>query len=130
MTEVVIVKNEIGAMYQDVVYDYWVTCKLTNNSELLLFDSKPIDVSHYLNQNVEIGIKALFIEKKYTEKLRSFYGQLENINGKYYFKNECLEIEISKEDIVNENLLLNTFDTFYFGRLDIESIKELNPNCP
>ena len=130
MTKVIIIKNELGAIFQDTVYDYWVTCKLENNTELRLFDYQPIDVSDYLNKSVIIKIKALFIEKAFNEKLRSFYGKLEELNGDFFFKNDFVSIQINKEDIEAENLPLNTFETFYFGRLDILSIKELNNESP
>lgn len=126
MTKVIIIKNEVGAIYQDIVYDYWVTCKLGDNTELKLFDYQPIDVSNYINKSVEIKIKALFIEKMSNENLRSFYGRLEKEAGEYYFINEYLSIQITKEDIGSENLPLNTLGTFYFGRLDLVSVKELN----
>ena len=48
MTELTIKKIEIGAEYDNVIYDYWVTSLLEDGSEIVLFyDGVPQNSSEY-----------------------------------------------------------------------------------
>lgn len=38
MTEALIIKIEEGARYNDIIYDYWITCKRKNGDNITLFD--------------------------------------------------------------------------------------------
>lgn len=123
ITKVLIVKVEEGAKYQNCVYDYWVTCHLQNNSRIILFDHKPYDLTNLLNKSVEINIKALFVEKDSKDNLTNFQGKIIEHLDRFYFTNDFINIEVLKEDILNEKIELNMLNYFSFGRLDIASIE-------
>lgn len=123
ITKVRIEKVEKGAVYKDTVYDYWITCDLQNNSKIILFDNNPLDLTSYLNEFLEISIKALFVEKGIKENLRHFEGKIIEKSNGFYFTNDFINIRVTKEDIESEKIELNIVDIFSFGRLDIVSIK-------
>ncbi len=122
ITKVLIKKVEKGAVYNDLVYDYWVTCCLQDNSEIILFDSKPLDLSNLLNQYVEITIRALFFEQRANKDLRSFQGKIVKKENVYFFTSEYINIEVRKEDVLDNKTELEVEDIFYFGRLDIINV--------
>ena len=127
MTTIVTIKKiEKGAVYQDTVYDYWVNCDLQNHSKIILFDQKPIDLINYLDQRIGVNIKALFVEKGTKDNLHHFQGKIVDESNQYYFTNDFINIRVLKDDIENEKIELNKNGLFSFGRLDIESIEELN----
>jgi hypothetical protein len=125
-TKVIIEKVEIGAVYENTAYDFWVTCDLQNHSKIILFDYEPFDLTDYLNKSIEINIKALFVEKGVKENLRHFQGKIIEQSNRFYFTNDFINIQVSKEDIQSEKIEVNTLDVFSFGRLDIESINKFD----
>lgn len=115
-TKVLIEKVEEGAKYQDHVYDYWVTCRLSNNCKIVLFDYVPFDFTNVLSKSVEINIKTLFIENDIKENLRHFQGKIIEHSNRFYFTNDFINIEVSKEDIVNEKIELDVLNYFFFWK--------------
>ncbi|THV61521.1 hypothetical protein EZV76_04110 [Flagellimonas alvinocaridis] len=122
ITKVLIKKVEKGAVYNDLVYDYWVTCCLLDNSEIVLFDPKPHDLTDLLNQWVEINIKALFFEQSANADLRSFQGKIVRRDNGYFFVSNYINIEVKREDVINNKTELEFENRFYFGRLDIVNV--------
>lgn len=127
MNDIFILKIEEGASYEGFIYDYWIRCKLKDNIEINLFDYKRLNLNRFVNKWISAEIQPLFIQMRKNVNLLSFDGQVILINDKYYFTNENINIEVSKEDVESEKIKLNTLSKFYFGRLDIVNIKE--PNC-
>ncbi|THV61520.1 hypothetical protein EZV76_04105 [Flagellimonas alvinocaridis] len=119
MSEIFILKVEDGASYNGDVYDYWITCKLKNNQEIILFDYKRIGLNEFVNKWVDAQIQALFVQLSKNKDLLSLEGKITFKNDKYYFLNEAISIEVSNEDVESQELKLNTQSVFYFGRLDI-----------
>lgn len=127
MNDIFILKIEEGASYEGFIYDYWIRCKLKGNVEINLFDYKRLNLNRFINKWISAEIQPLFIQMRKNENLLSFDGQVILINDKFYFTNENINVEVSKEDVESEKIKLNTLSKFYFGRLDIVKIKE--PNC-
>ncbi|WP_369049326.1 hypothetical protein [Tenacibaculum sp. UWU-22] len=124
-TKALIDKVEAGAIYQEKIYDYWVTCYLKNDFKIILFDYELLDITKYINKNVEININSLFVEKGIKKDLRHFQGMIIEQSNEFYFTNDFINIQVSKEDIDNENIELNRVSDFSFGRLDLVGLKEL-----
>jgi hypothetical protein len=130
MTKIFIIEVEEGASYEGCIYDYWINCKLTNSIEVKLFDFKRLNLHHFINEWIYADIHALFVEKGIKDNLRIFKGKIIEKDDNFYFTNDFINIEVSKEDIDNERIELNVLDNFSFGRLDIVSIQDYDNESP
>ena len=114
---------EKGAEYEGVIYDYWLEIELNNKTRIKIFDYKYLeDIESLLNKYVYIELSTIFIDTEPQKELFNLLGEIHYINNIYIFRNDFIEIKLSKEDIITLNLRLNTEIALYFGRIDIEKI--------
>jgi hypothetical protein len=130
MTEIFILKVENGASYEGCIYDYWINCMLKNKIEIQLFDYKRLDLKRFINEWICAEIQPLFVQVEKNVDLLSLKGEVIFKDEKYYFTNDNINIEVSKEEIESEKIKLNTLSQFYFGRLDIISFQESTNKSP
>lgn len=123
MVKAKIISIEKGAEYEGVIYDYWLEIELNNKTRIKIFDYKYLeDIESLLNKYVYIELSTIFIDTEPQKELFNLLGEIHYINNIYIFKNDFIEIKLSKEDIITLNLRLNTEIALYFGRIDIEKI--------
>lgn len=123
MVKAKIISIERGAEYEGVIYDYWLEIELNNKTRIKIFDYKYLeDIESLLNKYVHIELSTIFIDTEPQKELFNLLGEIHYINNIYIFKNDFIEIKLSKEDIITLNLRLNTEIVLYFGRIDIEKI--------
>ena len=123
MVKAKIISIEKGAEYEGVIYDYWLEIELNNKTRIKIFDYKYLeDIESLLNKYVYIELSTIFIDTESQKELFNLLGEIHYINNIYIFKNDFIEIKLSKEDIITLNLRLNTEIALYFGRIDIEKI--------
>ena len=123
MVKAKIISIEKGAEYEGVIYDYWLEIELNNKTRIKIFDYKYLeDIESLLNKYVHIELSTIFIDTEPQKELFNLLGEIHYINNIYIFKNDFIEIKLSKEDIITLNLRLNTEIVLYFGRIDIEKI--------
>ncbi len=123
MVKAKIISIERGAEYEGVIYDYWLEIELNNKTRIKIFDYKYLeDIESLLNKYVYIELSTIFIDTEPQKELFNLLGEIHYINNIYIFKNDFIEIKLSKEDIITLNLRLNTEIELYFGRIDIEKI--------
>ena len=121
MVKAKIISIERGAEYEGVIYDYWLEIELNNKTRIKIFDYKYLeDIESLLNKYVHIELSTIFIDPQ--KELFNLLGEIHYINNIYIFRNDFIEIKLSKEDIITLNLRLNTEIVLYFGRIDIEKI--------
>ena len=80
------------------------------------------DIESLLNKYVHIELSTIFIDTEPQKELFNLLGEIHYIKDIYIFRNDFIEIKLSKEDIITLNLRLNTEIVLYFGRIDIEKI--------
>ena len=80
------------------------------------------DIESLVNKYVYIELSTIFIDTEPQKELFNLLGEIHYINNIYIFRNDFIEIKLSKEDIITLNLRLNTEIVLYFGRIDIEKI--------
>ena len=118
-----IISIEKGTEYEGVIYDYWLEIELNNKTRIKIFDYKYLeDIESLLNKYVYIELSTIFIDTEPQKELFNLLGEIHYINNIYIFRNDFIEIKLSKEDIITLNLRLNTEIALYFGRIDIEKI--------
>ena len=123
MVKAKIISIEKGAEYEGVIYDYWLEIELNNKTRIKIFDYKYLeDIESLLNKYVYIELSTIFIDTEPQKELFNLLGEIHYINDIYIFRNDFIEIKLSKEDIITLNLRLNTEIVLYFGRIDIEKI--------
>ena len=123
MVKAKIISIEKGAEYEGVIYDYWLEIELNNKTRIKIFDYKYLeDIESLLNKYVHIELSTIFIDTEPQKELFNLLGEIHYINDIYIFRNDFIEIKLSKEDIITLNLRLNTEIALYFGRIDIEKI--------
>ena len=123
MVKAKIISIERGAEYEGVIYDYWLEIELNNKTRIKIFDYKYLeDIESLLNKYVHIELSTIFIDTEPQKELFNLLGEIHYINDIYIFRNDFIEIKLSKEDIITLNLRLNTEIALYFGRIDIEKI--------
>ncbi|SQA94929.1 hypothetical protein [Capnocytophaga ochracea] len=123
MVKAKIISIEKGAEYEGVIYDYWLEIELNNKTRIKIFDYKYLeDIESLLNKYVYIELSTIFIDTEPQKELFNLLGEIHYINNIYIFRNDFIEIKLSKEDIITLNLRLNTEIALYFGRIDIEKI--------
>ena len=123
MIKAKIISIEKGAEYEGVIYDYWLEIELNNKTRIKIFDYKYLeDIESLLNKYVYIELSTIFIDTEPQKELFNLLGEIHYINNIYIFRNDFIEIKLSKEDIITLNLRLNTEIALYFGRIDIEKI--------
>ena len=123
MVKAKIISIEKGAEYEGVIYDYWLEIELNNKTRIKIFDYKYLeDIESLLNKYVHIELSTIFIDTEPQKELFNLLGEIHYINDIYIFRNDFIEIKLSKEDIITLNLRLNTEIVLYFGRIDIEKI--------
>ena len=123
MVKAKIISIEKGAEYEGVIYDYWLEIELNNKTRIKIFDYKYLeDIESLLNKYVYIELSTIFIDTEPQKELFNLLGEIHYINNIYIFRNDFIEIKLSKEDIITLNLRLNTEIVLYFGRIDIEKI--------
>ena len=123
MVKAKIISIEKGAEYEGVIYDYWLEIELNNKTRIKIFDYKYLeDIESLLNKYVHIELSTIFIDTEPQKELFNLLGEIHYINNIYIFRNDFIEIKLSKEDIITLNLRLNTEIALYFGRIDIEKI--------
>ena len=123
MVKAKIISIEKGAEYEGVIYDYWLEIELNNKTRIKIFDYKYLeDIESLLNKYVYIELSTIFIDTEPQKELFNLLGEIHYINDIYIFRNDFIEIKLSKEDIITLNLRLNTEIALYFGRIDIEKI--------
>lgn len=123
MVKAKIISIERGAEYEGVIYDYWLEIELNNKTRIKIFDYKYLeDIESLLNKYVHIELSTIFIDTEPQKELFNLLGEIHYINNIYIFRNDFIEIKLSKEDIITLNLRLNTEIVLYFGRIDIEKI--------
>ena len=123
MVKAKIISIERGAEYEGVIYDYWLEIELNNKTRIKIFDYKYLeDIESLLNKYVYIELSTIFIDTEPQKELFNLLGEIHYINNIYIFRNDFIEIKLSKEDIITLNLRLNTEIVLYFGRIDIEKI--------
>lgn len=123
MVKAKIISIEKGAEYEGVIYDYWLEIELNNKTRIKIFDYKYLeDIESLLNKYVYIELSTIFIDTEPQKELFNLLGEIHYINDIYIFRNDFIEIKLSKEDIIALNLRLNTEIALYFGRIDIEKI--------
>ena len=123
MVKAKIISIERGAEYEGVIYDYWLEIELNNKTRIKIFDYKYLeDIESLLNKYVHIELSTIFIDTEPQKELFNLLGEIHYINNIYIFRNDFIEIKLSKEDIITLNLRLNTEIALYFGRIDIEKI--------
>ena len=123
MVKAKIISIEKGAEYEGVIYDYWLEIELNNKTRIKIFDYKYLeDIESLLNKYVHIELSTIFIDTEPQKELFNLLGEIHYINNIYIFRNDFIEIKLSKEDIITLNLRLNTEIVLYFGRIDIEKI--------
>ena len=123
MVKAKIISIERGAEYEGVIYDYWLEIELNNKTRIKIFDYKYLeDIESLLNKYVYIELSTIFIDTEPQKELFNLLGEIHYINDIYIFRNDFIEIKLSKEDIITLNLRLNTEIVLYFGRIDIEKI--------
>ena len=123
MVKAKITSIERGAEYEGVIYDYWLEIELNNKTRIKIFDYKYLeDIESLLNKYVYIELSTIFIDTEPQKELFNLLGEIHYINNIYIFRNDFIEIKLSKEDIITLNLRLNTEIALYFGRIDIEKI--------
>ncbi len=123
MVKAKIISIERGAEYEGVIYDYWLEIELNNKTRIKIFDYKYLeDIESLLNKYVHIELSTIFIDTEPQKELFNLLGEIHYINDIYIFRNDFIEIKLSKEDIITLNLRLNTEIVLYFGRIDIEKI--------
>ena len=123
MVKAKIISIERGAEYEGVIYDYWLEIELNNKTRIKIFDYKYLeDIESLLNKYVYIELSTIFIDTEPQKELFNLLGEIHYINNIYIFRNDFIEIKLSKEDIITLNLRLNTEIALYFGRIDIEKI--------
>ena len=123
MVKAKIISIEKGTEYEGVIYDYWLEIELNNKTRIKIFDYKYLeDIESLLNKYVYIELSTIFIDTEPQKELFNLLGEIHYINNIYIFRNDFIEIKLSKEDIITLNLRLNTEIVLYFGRIDIEKI--------
>ena len=123
MVKAKIISIEKGTEYEGVIYDYWLEIELNNKTRIKIFDYKYLeDIESLLNKSVYIELSTIFIDTEPQKELFNLLGEIHYINNIYIFRNDFIEIKLSKEDIITLNLRLNTEIALYFGRIDIEKI--------
>ena len=123
MVKAKIISIEKGTEYEGVIYDYWLEIELNNKTRIKIFDYKYLeDIESLLNKYVYIELSTIFIDTEPQKELFNLLGEIHYINDIYIFRNDFIEIKLSKEDIITLNLRLNTEIVLYFGRIDIEKI--------
>ena len=123
MVKAKLISIERGAEYEGVIYDYWLEIELNNKTRIKIFDYKYLeDIESLLNKYVHIELSTIFIDTEPQKELFNLLGEIHYINDIYIFRNDFIEIKLSKEDIITLNLRLNTEIVLYFGRIDIEKI--------
>ncbi|QLF50686.1 hypothetical protein HW278_08225 [Capnocytophaga sp. oral taxon 902] len=123
MVKAKIISIEKGTEYEGVIYDYWLEIELNNKTRIKIFDYKYLeDIESLLNKYVYIELSTIFIDTEPQKELFNLLGEIHYINNIYIFRNDFIEIKLSKEDIITLNLRLNTEIALYFGRIDIEKI--------
>ena len=123
MVKAKIISIEEGTEYEGVIYDYWLEIELNNKTRIKIFDYKYLeDIESLLNKYVYIELSTIFIDTEPQKELFNLLGEIHYINNIYIFRNDFIEIKLSKEDIITLNLRLNTEIALYFGRIDIEKI--------
>lgn len=53
---------EIGAEYQDTIYDYWIDAILTSGEVIKIFDFKPFDLRNKIEQTIDLLISVELME--------------------------------------------------------------------
>ena len=123
MVKAKIISIEKGTEYEGVIQDYWLEIELNNKTRIKIFDYKYLeDIESLLNKYVYIELSTIFIDTEPQKELFNLLGEIHYINNIYIFRNDFIEIKLSKEDIITLNLRLNTEIALYFGRIDIEKI--------
>ncbi|GEM_PF-2012636 len=80
--KIYIEKVEPGAVYEDHIYNFWITAKLSTGLKIKIFDLEPFDLSNFALKEVECLIVAGFIEK-----VNTLYDIQEPIiSGRYFPK--------------------------------------------
>ncbi len=80
--KIYIEKVEPGAVYEDYIYDFWITAKLSTGLKIKIFDHETFDLRNFALKEVECLIVAAFIEKVNT--LYDIRGPI--ISGRYFPK--------------------------------------------
>lgn len=71
-----VVNVEIGAKYQERIYDFWIIGKLKNGNVIKIFDFIPLNLTKYIGKNINLLITGFLIEehKKVNDIENTFSG--------------------------------------------------------
>jgi hypothetical protein len=123
MTNLYILDIIPNCEFNDVIWDYYIE-GIVDNNKIILFDRNCFADNLQSMQVVEIVIKSIFVSSQKQDGLYCFEGCFQSFSDEdNIFIGKGIEILVDKKELASEHILCNDEKNYYFGRLDLISIK-------